>query len=416
MAEVHVPSAAPVPRGPSVLLLGSAAGLLDRPGCPACRYAAEASDAYLAWFALDGHHDADVLGRVCGSRGMCAPHTRRLLSQPGAASRLTAVYRYIIEAAMRDLSARPARCPACEHDAAAADRVLGILLEDVMAGDRTAYKQHGGLCLPHLRRAATIGKSADLRWPVRFMVSRIAEQPPSLDLLAGSPDADADSRASLRAALPLLPPRDASPACRPCWAAADAERQELAGIAAADGRAAASGPDDRLCAPHLRDAALAAGCAVRDVLAPQAQRHSARLAQVLDSRPRLLGISVGYLSPRSRRALADPGCPVCRRGDSASSQEVERLRAMLRAWEAGRQTVVRLCVRHGATLHAMDPRAGRVAASSLAEFADQLVTELTDDFIMQTWAHRADARGADMTAWRRAATFLDGGVLGGCPA
>jgi hypothetical protein len=35
---------------------------------------------------------------------------------------------------------------------------------------------------------------------------------------------------------------------------------------------------------------------------------------------------------------------------------------------------------------------------------------------MRTWAHRNDARGVEMTAWRRAAVFLDGSVFGGCPA
>jgi hypothetical protein len=47
-----MPSATPVPRGPSMLALGSAADLLTRPGCAACCYVTEAGDRYLAWFAL----------------------------------------------------------------------------------------------------------------------------------------------------------------------------------------------------------------------------------------------------------------------------------------------------------------------------------------------------------------------------
>lgn len=64
MAEVVVPSAVPLPRVPSVLLLGSGAGLLEAPGCPACGYTAECSDTYLTWFALEGHGDPDVLQKA----------------------------------------------------------------------------------------------------------------------------------------------------------------------------------------------------------------------------------------------------------------------------------------------------------------------------------------------------------------
>jgi hypothetical protein len=86
-----VPAATPIPRGPTVLTLYSAADLLTGPGCPICRYAGEASDRYLAWFALEGHADAVTVTRLCSSLGMCARHTRGLMSQPGAARRLTAL-------------------------------------------------------------------------------------------------------------------------------------------------------------------------------------------------------------------------------------------------------------------------------------------------------------------------------------
>jgi hypothetical protein len=417
VAEVYLPSAAPVPRGPSVLLLGSAAGLLDRPGCPVCRYVAEASDAYLAWFALDGHYDGAVLSRICASRGMCPPHTRRLLSQPGAETRLTAVYRYVIEAAMRDLYGRPAAlCPACEHDTAAADRVLGILLEDVMSTDRFTYKRHGGLCLPHLRRAAGLGKRVDLRWAFRFMMKQLTEQPPSLELLAGWPDPDADARVALRAALPLRRPCAGDSACLPCWAAASAEREQLAGARSAARWAPASLPDDCLCEPHLRDLVLGSDNGASGVLSWQAACEAVRLATVLDARPRRLGISTALLSVRSRRALADQSCRVCRSSDLAGSQEIARLQAMLWAEEPKLLGGSGMCLRHAVALHAMDALAGRLAAGLLSDRCSQLADELATAFTMQTWAHRDDPRGAEMTAWRRVAAFLDGAVLGGCPA
>ena len=94
-----MPAAAPLPRGPSVLTLYSAADLLTGPGCPVCRYAGEAGDRYLAWFALEAHAEAVTITRLCASLGTCPRHTRRLMAQPGAAIRLTAVYRYVMEAA-----------------------------------------------------------------------------------------------------------------------------------------------------------------------------------------------------------------------------------------------------------------------------------------------------------------------------
>ena len=70
-----MPTAAPIPRGPTVLTLYTAADLLTAPGCPVCRYAGEADSRYLAWFALDAHADAVNITRLCKSLGMC-PATR----------------------------------------------------------------------------------------------------------------------------------------------------------------------------------------------------------------------------------------------------------------------------------------------------------------------------------------------------
>ena len=45
------------------------------PGCPVCRYADEAGDRYLAWFALEAHADAMTITRLC-RRWACARATR----------------------------------------------------------------------------------------------------------------------------------------------------------------------------------------------------------------------------------------------------------------------------------------------------------------------------------------------------
>jgi len=67
-----MPGATPIPRGPMVLTLCTAADLLTGPGCPVCRYADDAGDRYLAWFALEAHAAAGVTER----------HRRLFLPEP----------------------------------------------------------------------------------------------------------------------------------------------------------------------------------------------------------------------------------------------------------------------------------------------------------------------------------------------
>ena len=179
-----MPAATPLPRGPSVLTLYDATDLLTAPGCPVCRYASEASDRYLRWFALEGHAQPDTITMLCVCLGPCPRHTRLLLSQPGAAVRMTAVYRYVVTAARDRLagrSGRPATCPACDHDAAAADRALDTLIEG-LADAATMYRcrELGGVCLPHLAAAATVGRRPTVEWLTQTVRDSIAARPLSL--------------------------------------------------------------------------------------------------------------------------------------------------------------------------------------------------------------------------------------------
>ena len=169
-----MPAAAPVPRGPTVLTLYSAMDLLTGPGCPACHYGDEAADRYLAWFAFEAHADAGMITRLCSSLGMCPRHTRALMCQPGAARRLTALYRYILPAARDQLggrAARPGDCPACEHDGAAVGRALDTLLDGLADGPvRERYRRLGGLCieLPHLFRTGNLRLNHAASCPFRY--------------------------------------------------------------------------------------------------------------------------------------------------------------------------------------------------------------------------------------------------------
>ena len=275
--------------------------------------------------------------------------------------------------------------------------MLGILLEEV--ADRRQYKLHGGLCLPHLRRAGRLNRKRDVRWLIRFMIKQLNEPTPSLDLIAGQPDQDADSRAAFRADLPLRLPVSGPWTCSACWAAADAERLRLAD-ACTSGELAARTVPGRCHVPLVTCAMLVAGD--RDA-GLEAARHSDRLAQVLDGQRQRLGISPGWwLSSRARRALADPDCPVCR-GSLEASLTRSTANGRPPGCRADSLAGVPLCVRHVSRLHSVDALAGRLAASALREYAGQLLGELDTAFEMQTWAHRDDARGRgnDCMATRR---------------
>jgi hypothetical protein len=416
-----VPAAAPLSRGPSVLTLYSAADLLTGPGCPVCRYAGEAGDRYLAWFALAAHAEAVTITRLCASLGMCPRHTRRLMGQPGANIRLTAVYRYVIEAARDRLTGRAVRlaaCPACEHDDAAAGRALDTLLDGLADGSvRDRYRELGGLCVPHLRAAASArGRRRVVIWLAGTMMATLSARPPGLEWLAGQMDDDAEVRAVLRQAIPATV-RPGSDVCMACLAAARAERDHLAQVSRAGGGLGQGTAGLLLCAGHLRDAAgLAGRGGVLSLLAWQADCHAASLSRMSAPPPRwTAGIPASWLQAARRRAASPDDCAVCQAREDAGRRAVDGFPEVLRGSPLAHDRRALLCVRHLLGLRAADPWAGQVTARGAVERADVLIAELTEAFRKDTWAHRHEARGPEMTAWRRAAAFLDGSVFCGCP-
>jgi hypothetical protein len=397
-----VPAATPVPRGPSFLTLYSAADLLTAPGCPVCRYADEASDRYLGWFALEGHAQPDTITTLCGSLGMCARHTRRLMGQPGSAIRLTAVYRYVLTAARDRLAnggPRVRSCPGCEHDDAAARRALDTLLDGLADGaTMSRCRDLGGVCIPHLGAAARCGQRPVVAWLAETMRASLAARQAPPGWLAGTDD-DAEARAVLRQAIPAVGTQLPG-ACAACLEAAQAERDSLAWLVAL-GSEGADGAEQGLwlCGRHLADAAITATTAgrLRALLAWQAACLAAtrRPARWVPGRR-------GH----------HPPCPACQAVAEAARRAVS---CVLDA--AGSQPPERcptLCVRHHLALCAADQRAGRRAARGLIEAADLLIRELAEGFELTTWARRNGGPAAEPTAWRRAAAFLDGGVYGGC--
>jgi hypothetical protein len=396
-----VPAATPMPRGPTVLTLYGAEDLLTGPGCPVCRYVAEGSDRYLGWFALEGHGEPATITVLCDSLGMCARHTRRLMSQPGAAIRLTAVYRYVVTAARDRLAGRPqspAPCPGCRHDDATTGRALDTLLDGLAdSGVLHRYQELGGLCLPHLAAAAGSGRRRT--FPVLAETTREAIAAPGAHggWLAGT-DRDAEARAVLRRALPL-PGGLVPAACQPCLARAQAEYRALARLPGL----ASDGPDPAftLCACHLADAATAvdASAGLRTLLAWQERCLTTRLHTA--SR---------WLLAAQRRRDPSVDCPVCRAGRNAAGRALADL-----SRAAQPSGAAALCVRHDLTLCVADPRAGKVLASAAVGRAEELIADLADAFDRIAEARNQGVRAVESDVWRLAAAFLDGAVFGGCP-
>jgi hypothetical protein len=389
-----MPAATPLPRAPSVLTLYGAADLLTAAGCPVCRYAAESADRYLHWFALEGHAQPATITRLCASLGTCALHTRRLMSQPGAAVRLTVVYRYVLIAARDLLTGRPhsvATCPACEHDDAASSRATQTLVEDLAdSAVMDRCRELGGLCLPHLAAASLTARPRLVLPLAETALSAASARDVSIGWLAGS-DPDAENRAALRRALATLS-RSGLGVCPPCLAAARAEDDALAGL---PGQSA-----DRatlLCAQHLADAGLAADgvTEMRQLLTGQARCLTAQLASRRVRR-------------QFRRHGPQAGCAVCGARQGAATQWL--------ADRGGHSTgPAMLCVRHQLVLRSEHPRASEPVVAGAISRAQLLIDELAEAFDRATRARSLHDVARDTGAWRRAAAFLDGAVFGGGP-
>ena len=383
-------SAQQISRVPPLLPFGSAPGLFDVPGCPACRHLAEATREYLRWLALEGCRDAAVLNRLGASRGLCPAHTSGLLSELGAVPGLVVTYRHVIGVAVGDSTGRPAACPACEHAASAADWLFGYLLGEATRGDRRTYKQHGGLCVPHLRHAAVARRGADILWLVRFMIVRLTAPSPSLDLLAG--------HAGAGTALASPGPSGEDPEmCAVCAAEAEVVRSECA-----------RGAGGFLCPQHLCGAVMAAGGEATDLPAEQAALHAARLGQVVDGRARSLG---NYLSVRARRALADPDCRVCRTAEAAATQAIADVVSALPQSRSASSAPAGLCLRHARVVGDVDQDAGRIAQAYLSNRGQQLLNQLAAVSELDVAGQRTGSVASAATALRRAAVYLDGSAL-----
>jgi hypothetical protein len=377
-----MPSATPLPPGPSHLVLFGADDLLRPDGCPVCRYVADAGDRFLGWFALEAHADANMITRLCRSLGFCAVHTNGMLSQPGADGRMTAVYTYLLRAAARYLAegtSPPASCLGCTRDAEATERALDTLLAGLQEPEmRDRYRAAHGLCLAHLRGAAPRGGRRLAAWLAEDTLTRLSAGPPGLALLAGDP---------------APPPSARSDICRACVTALRLERDAIDDPGSPSPGAVRRGPAAGLCPPHLREACSGPGARL---LAAETERALTWLAATASP-------PGGFAKLASRRRQRADVCLVCRSVGTPGDQAVRALRA-------APDQPPQMCLRHVLALRDQDPRGADPFVRSAADRTRALLAELEEAARKRSWQHRSEPRGPEMTAWRRAASLVDGRI------
>jgi len=101
-------------------------------------------------------------------------------SHSRATSTLAGIYRQVVAAVADEPCAAPAGCAVCLRETTAGDSPLYALLDELATADRGPYKRHGGLCVLHLRRAAKLSRNRDMRWLIRFLITRLTEPAPEL--------------------------------------------------------------------------------------------------------------------------------------------------------------------------------------------------------------------------------------------
>lgn len=139
-----------------MVLRAEAEVLLSPRGCPACRFAAEATERFFGWFAAETHAQESMRQRLRKALGMCPRHTRVLLTQELADGMLTSVYRDVFATAGPRVAGtmERGRCPACQNRAWAVHHAIHLVRGATRdPGLRRLYRAGGGLCVEHLLTA-----------------------------------------------------------------------------------------------------------------------------------------------------------------------------------------------------------------------------------------------------------------------
>jgi hypothetical protein len=153
-----------------------------QPGCPVCRLATEAVDAYLTSVCYEQVNDLDLREQLRSAGGFCRAHAERFIRQRLGQLAAAIVYRDVLNTARKRLAggtglrgrsklaalfsggrgrndgrtAPP--CPGCQVEAEAEGRYLSALRNRLRDPDvRERYQSGDGLCLPHIDQALEAG-------------------------------------------------------------------------------------------------------------------------------------------------------------------------------------------------------------------------------------------------------------------
>ena len=145
-----------------------------QPGCPVCRLATEAVDAYLTSVCYEQVNDLDLREQLRTAGGFCRAHAERFIRQRLGQLAAAIVYRDVLNTARKRIAAggglgprsklaalfggkarRDAPpCPGCEAESEAEGRYLTALRNRMVdPAVRAKYQAGDGLCLPHIDRA-----------------------------------------------------------------------------------------------------------------------------------------------------------------------------------------------------------------------------------------------------------------------
>lgn len=146
-------------------------------GCALCHLSFRASRHYLDTLNYEGVNDPGLRQSLVAANGFCNRHAWEWAHMHGSALGVALVYRNILKRWLETLEngrgagrrreqvvsvvdrLRPhEECPACRVEAEAARQAGEVLLQYLRDEDiATRYVPAGGLCLPHLRLAISLG-------------------------------------------------------------------------------------------------------------------------------------------------------------------------------------------------------------------------------------------------------------------
>jgi len=161
--------------------------VLRKPGCPACRYLAEATARAFFWFLMEGYGEGEWIDRLIRAGGFCPRHMWQL-ADSGLAYRIT----YIVQYLSQDLRRRLATLGAAlaRGDRAAAARARAALVHTEPCPMCTSLRRDLNWqiakivrCLRDPELAALYAASDGFCWP-HFQLAVAQAAGPVLRLLA----------------------------------------------------------------------------------------------------------------------------------------------------------------------------------------------------------------------------------------